>query len=294
MTETEENKLLMDAEMRRRVKADEWAKSHPPAKKVGDSLEGALERFRKLHENRPTSTEPPTTNEFNSKPLIEAAGIPLRHQQLPGHSDSLWQLKLEETSLRLGSGFLIAITGTQGTGKTQFGAALIVNSCQLGRRAKYACAMDFFIALKGSFDDGSKVTEASVLNTFTKPKLLVLDEMDERSESAWENRLLFHMLNQRYNAMLDTLLVSRRSKLEFVASLGASIQSRIQETGGTISFNWPSFRACRMSKPNLSYAMGVLSGAVSPCSIDKVNALRIIPAEKGVQIPPGHQNQTRK
>lgn len=241
-SETEENQLLVDAEMRRRVKAEAWQKENPPAKSTKDSLESALGRLTELHKHRPPeSTQTPA--ERDVQPLIDAAGIPLRHQKIPLHSDSLWQLKLEETSLRLCSGFLIAITGTQGTGKTQFGAAMIVEACRLGRRSKYACAMDFFIALKGSFDDGSKATEASVLNTFIKPKLLVLDEMDERSESAWENRLLFHMLNQRYNAMLDTLLLSRRTKTEFIASLGASIQSRIQETGGAIHFDWPSYRA---------------------------------------------------
>lgn len=246
MTETEENQLLVDAEMRRRAKAEAWQKENPPPKTAKESLDVALGRLEQLHKSRPPESALvisglPVSDIQN---LIDAAGIPLRHQRCPSSSDTPWHLKLDEVTKKLGvGGFLIAINGTQGTGKTQFGSALIVEACRKGRRSKYACAMDFFIALKGSFDDGSKVTEASVLNTFIKPKLLVLDEMDERSESAWENRLLFHMLNQRYNAMLDTLLISRRPKAEFIASLGASIQSRIQETGGTITFNWPSFRA---------------------------------------------------
>lgn len=241
MTETEENQLLVDAEMRRRAKAEAWQKENPPAKKAGDCLEDALGRLTELHKRRPSESVAPVRND--SQPLIDAAGIPLRHRSVPPESDSEWQRKLGETAERLGSGFLIAITGVQGTGKTQFGAALIVTACRSGERARYACAMDFFIALKESFDDGAKASERQVLAAFIKPKLLVLDEMDERSESAWENRLLFHMLNQRYNSMLDTLIISRRPREEFIASLGASIQSRIQETGGIITFNWPSFRA---------------------------------------------------
>jgi len=102
--------------------------------------------------------------------------------------------------------------------------------------------MDFFIDLKATFDDESKTSESAALRAYIKPALLVLAEMDERSESPWENRMLFHMLNKRYNGLKDTLLISRRTKEELLSSVGESIQSRLKETGGVVECNWESFR----------------------------------------------------
>lgn len=177
-----------------------------------------------------------------AKQLFDAAGVPKRHghriEPVPGP----WQTTLEKISARLGNGFLIPVSGEQGRGKTQLGSALIYAATDKAMTARYAIAMDFFIAIKSTFKDTAKKTEAEVIAEFVKPKVLVLDEMDERSNNEWENRLLFHMINQRYNNLVDTLLISRSDETTFLNSLGKSIQSRIQETGASIVCDWPSFR----------------------------------------------------
>ena len=206
---------------------------------VKDSLEKALDRVSKLGPLLVAATD--DKRERQIAELRAAAGIPSRHNILITEGDTAWNRKRQEIVARLGNGFLVALVGVQGTGKTQMGSALIYAATQKLLPCKFAVAMDFFIDLKASFD--GKANEAQVIQSYVKPKLLVLDECDERSESAWENRLLFHMLNKRYNAMLDTLLISRRSRDDFMSSLGQSIQSRIQEVGGCIVCDWESFRA---------------------------------------------------
>lgn len=204
-----------------------------------DSLEKSLDRVSKLGPLPSAGVDYKRDRQVAE--LQSAAGIPSRHNYLITEADTAWNRKRQELVNRLGNGFLVALVGVQGTGKTQMGSALIYAATQKLLTCKYAVAMDFFIDLKASFD--GKVNEAQVIHSYVKPKLLVLDECDERSESAWENRLLFHTLNKRYNAMLDTLLISRRTQEEFLASLGESIQSRIQEVGGCIVCDWESFRA---------------------------------------------------
>ncbi len=177
--------------------------------------------------------------------LREAADIPRRHRREIPDGVTPWHEQRVKLVRMLGNGFIVALTGIQGTGKTQLGSALIYAAAQKLIPCRYATAMDFFMAIKRSYDDAAKLTEADIIAKFVKPKLLVVDECDERSQSDWENRLLFHMINQRYNNLVDTVLISRKAESEFLSSFGdssLSIQSRIQETGGSIVCDWGSFR----------------------------------------------------
>lgn len=243
MTETEENQLLVDAETRRREKAARTTPSEPEMPR--DTLEAAMDRLQALTTAGSVLMRPPGEQivaASRAKELRTAASIPERHDKAITPTDSLWQRTHDKIALKLKSGFLIALTGIQGTGKTQMGASLIYSAADRLMSCKYACAMDFFIELKATFQDDAESRESAVINRYLKPKFLVLDEMDERSGSDWENRLLFHMLNKRYNAMVDTLLISRSNRSDFLASIGASVQSRMQETGAIITCDWPSWR----------------------------------------------------
>lgn len=245
MTETEENELLVAAETRRLEKV---ARMPAPVRGAvstpSDSLEESLKRLGTLS-TKPIQKPAVDDRAEKVKAIRDKAGIPKRHDHAIPEADTPWNVKRADCVKRMGSGFMVALTGKQGTGKTQLAAALIYEAASRLWTCRFACAMDFFIDLKASFGDDAESREAAVVARYANPKLLVLDEMDERSESAWENRLLFHMLNKRYNSMVDTVLISRRSKDEFLQSVGTSIQSRLQETGGIIECTWPSFRERR-------------------------------------------------
>lgn len=234
-----DTQLIADAQRRLEDKRLANA-STAPVGPVKRTLEQTIERINNLP---PLHVKPVASMAGKAvDELRKAAGIPARHAYEIPDGESVWNEKRAELVKRLGNGFLMAVTGVQGTGKTQLGSALIYVATAKNLTCKYAVAMDFFIALKGTFEEGAKQSESQVIASFVKPKLLVLDEMDERSESAWENRLLFHMINARYNNLVDTLLISRKPETEFLRSLGDSVTSRIQETGGSIVCDWPSYR----------------------------------------------------
>jgi len=102
--------------------------------------------------------------------------------------------------------------------------------------------MEFFLEIKASFRPDSTVTEKQVIEEFIRPKLLIIDETQERGETKWEDGLLTHLIDRRYRQERDTLLISNQTKEAFAESIGASIASRIIETGGIVLCNWPSFR----------------------------------------------------
>jgi DNA replication protein DnaC len=167
---------------------------------------------------------------------------PLRHSQFTPEVIGPWGEAFTKLAKRLGTGFLVAMIGTRGNGKTQMAVELMKTTTDSLRTALFTTATGFFMAVKATYRKDSEQTEAGVLRGYCKPSLLVVDEAARRAETGWENNLLFELLNQRYNAMRDTILICNMSRTEFEASLGASLVSRMNETGGIVECNWPSFR----------------------------------------------------
>lgn len=167
---------------------------------------------------------------------------PRRHVDFAPAVTGPWGDAFTKLSKRLGSGFLVALIGTRGNGKTQIGVELMKVSTDNLKSARFTTATRFFMAMKSTYRKDSEETEAGVLATFCKPSLLVIDEAARRAETTWENNLLFELLNDRYNALKDTIMICNMGRAEFEQSLGASLVSRMNETGGIIECNWPSFR----------------------------------------------------
>jgi DNA replication protein DnaC len=88
---------------------------------------------------------------------------------------------------------------------------------------------------------GLKRTELQVLESLGRPSLLVLDEIGQRTESEWENRTFFKVLNARYYDMSDTILTCYLTLQELRQNLGPSLVDRMKEGGGMVECNWPSF-----------------------------------------------------
>lgn len=170
------------------------------------------------------------------------AGLPVRQRMnVPGEDHAEWYAALEKCKDKLGDGFIIALLGNRGTGKTQIAAGLIRAACAGGiYSCRYTLAFDFFLELRHHMKDGKG--EDHVIREYTKSALLVIDEADVRGHSEWEDRNLTHLIDKRYGAMLDTLLISNSLPDRFVELIGPSVSDRLRECGGVIECNWKSFR----------------------------------------------------
>jgi len=175
---------------------------------------------------------------------FEASQVPARHRQRLGDESLMehegWRRKLSSIGELVGTGFLVALTGDRGRGKTQLAARLIESQTQHGT-ARYATAMDVFMHIKAGFSD--KRSELDSLKPFQSVDLLVIDEAHDRGETEWEQRVLTHLIDCRYREMRDTLLVTNQKPGDFLRAIGASAASRITETGGVIECDWESFRS---------------------------------------------------
>jgi len=170
--------------------------------------------------------------------LRQAWNAPARH--VKKHTDKAiitggrWSATLETIAGRIGEGFLIGLHGCNGPGKTQMAVELMFQTTAQSKSALFCTATQFFIEVKTTYKHESAESEADVVKRYQKPSLLVIDEVDKRGATEWESNLLFYLLNRRYNDMKDTLLIANMNASELEGSLGKSLVSRLNETGGMI------------------------------------------------------------
>ena len=200
--------------------------------------------------------------------MLGRANLPARHRERTGDRSGPWLDSFGDCTRLLGTGALIALIGNRGTGKTQLGCDLIRWVCEReaekpnppsmridGQTPKppeggwrrrevalYSKALSLFIDLRSCYRDGGP-GEESVVSGFCKIPLLVIDEIHERGNTDWEDRMLVHIVDRRYDTMLDTVLIGNVAPDQLQKQLGASIVSRIQECGRVVVCDWPSFRA---------------------------------------------------
>lgn len=168
---------------------------------------------------------------------------PYRHEKASVVKDGQWGKLLDGLTKRLGEGFMVVLFGINGNGKTQLAVELMRYQVEQHlKSAKFTTSMDFFMQVKATYRQDSKLSEDDVVVLHSKPSLLVVDETEKRSESSWENNLLFHLANRRYNSGKDTVLISNLERDELTAHLGRALVSRLNETGGMIHCDWPSRR----------------------------------------------------
>jgi len=163
--------------------------------------------------------------------------------------------QLQAIHLLLGileKGGIGVMIGPSGVGKTQMAVALavrhIIDSKAAPRRSaadgpRYATAAEMFRELRSAFGTGAHQSEASMLARFTRPPLLIIDEVHEIKSSDYELRRLTEIIDVRYRKMVPTILISNLGRAELSQQLGPSVISRIFECGQLVDFtNCPSHR----------------------------------------------------
>jgi DNA replication protein DnaC len=167
-----------------------------------------------------------------------------RHKEFkPENSESsAWNEQWCKLSQALGKGTLAVIIGNRGAGKSQMAVCSIRQACKEGRSALYSKALNFFLDVRMSYRKDAKYSEKEVVDKYCEPNLLVIDAIENRSDSAFENMLLNHLIDIRYDQCKDTVLIGNYNEQEFAASMGPSIVDRIHECGIKIVCSWKSFR----------------------------------------------------
>lgn len=155
-------------------------------------------------------------------------------------------------------GAIVAIVGPRGLGKTSLAAKLaqqrawaIWDASLLGGPVRcdyviYRKAASIVSTYKSLYADfGSMETEMllrSIDRLCRDAETLVIDEFHDIQELKSHRRIFTDILDRRYAALRDTIIISNQTAAEFAESAGDSIISRLNEHGGILECDWQSFR----------------------------------------------------
>jgi DNA replication protein DnaC len=184
--------------------------------------------------------------------LYAWANVPKRHTRVIDETRSPreWLDTRDKIQNKTGSGFLFALIGPRGPGKTQLAQQVVLYASAVRRTSLYTRALTFFMEAQRTCGEFATEARIDVVDRYRVPDLLVIDEFQERGETPFENRMLNHLLDLRYGDITDTLLIANLEPAALLESVGESITERLREAGGIIECNWPSFRDPKKENTN--------------------------------------------
>ena len=202
----------------------------------------SLSVFEQLMAAAPEAVSaPPAPQQPRSNAISEKTGLPGRYRgEWPLPEDAEWHGRLKKAGKQLDSGGTLALIGSRGTGKTRLAAELMRH--ETTSRDRYTTAMGLFLRIRRSFSKGASETEADIVDEMSDCPLLVIDEIQERGNTGWEDRIITHILDRRYSEMMQTIIIANLTKESLSECLGDSVVSRMQETGGVMEMKGKSFR----------------------------------------------------
>jgi DNA replication protein DnaC len=129
----------------------------------------------------------------------------------------------------------VLLWGPVGRGKTGLAVAAMRARIERDRcAALFATTIDLLDAIRGTYGEGSAVSEATVLDTVRAVPLLVLDDIgreriQEGARGDWVRERLFAIVNHRQINHLATIFTSNKDIAELADHLGDATAWRIKQ-----------------------------------------------------------------
>lgn len=143
-------------------------------------------------------------------------------------------------------GACMIFCGHTGTGKTHLACAIASTVMkEHGMGAVYVTISRAIRQVKDTYGKRD-VREQDVINGFAVPDLLILDEVGVQHGSDTERNIMFEIINERYEQMKPTILISNLSVEDLRQFTGDRVLDRMKEGGGRVLvFDWDSHRSKR-------------------------------------------------
>ena len=151
----------------------------------------------------------------------------------------------ESFDKRLEAGGGLVLCGMPGTGKTHLAASIANHVIKEYKRSViFISVISAMRKVKSTYSKTSEMTESEAIDSFTRPDLLILDEVGVQFGSEAEKMILFEIINIRYQNMKPTILISNLPHKELNDYIGERVSDRMIEGGGAIiPFDWESYRS---------------------------------------------------
>lgn len=184
-------------------------------------------------------------------------GFPKRYEDAPPAGGDGWLANYAQALATTDSGGITILYGGYGTGKTRMawevarahkskrpnmgiGVGWVTSTKK--RPMLYTTAVDLFSTIKSTYMRESEKSEKEVVSDYAESALLVIDEVQERLETQFEDCKLTAIIDARYRAGMPTILISNYKWERLSATLSPAVIDRFEENGIALEFTWESFR----------------------------------------------------
>jgi DNA replication protein DnaC len=193
---------------------------------------------------------PVCSKEKEIEALKKYSGIPLRFNNCS--FDNYKNIKEKNIVLdyvknftdRKKQGTSLILCGTTGTGKTHLSAALsyyLIENYQT--KVLYTKAFDVLREVKETYNKKAAMTFSDVQKKHAQVELLIIDEVGVQFGTETEKQILFEIINERYENLRPTILVTNLSLTNLKEFAGDRVIDRMKENEGKIIiFSGESFR----------------------------------------------------
>jgi len=102
----------------------------------------------------------------------------------------------------------LAFLGPAGSGKTHLAAAVANERLKLGQAAFYISSADLLDHLRRAANPGAETSPEDLLDQVKNTPLLVLDDLNLETATAWGREKVEQLLNHRFNARMPTIITA--------------------------------------------------------------------------------------
>lgn len=113
----------------------------------------------------------------------------------------------------------LVIKGPPGTGKTYIAAAIVNHAKTSNRSAVFAPAHSIVRLIRSTFNtEASDLDEDAIISMAALPDILVLDDLGKQSDSDFSDRVIFDIVNERYNSNKITVVTTNLDAADIAKS----------------------------------------------------------------------------
>jgi len=145
-----------------------------------------------------------------------------------------------DRNLSLGASLILL--GLPGTGKNHLAAAICTEILNQEYTALHTTVMKMIRRVKSTWSREAEETEQRAILSFCEPDLLVIDEVGVQFGSETEKLLLTEIINERYERVRPTILISNLNMKNLTEVLGERVVDRFRDAGEVLVFDWESWR----------------------------------------------------
>ena len=142
------------------------------------------------------------------------------------------------------------LEGPCGTGKTHLAIAIALAIINTGVPVICKTSIDILGDIKRCYERNSEVTEEEVLEAYKTVDLLIIDDLGKEQVTEWSVSVLYSILNERYEALLPTIITTNYNTTALAEKLSAkgdtetatAIISRFVESSKRVTMSWADYR----------------------------------------------------